>query len=376
MGLALHFPSPIEEAFEAERGAERIAHFRRTILGALFLFNSFLILDYFCLRPHFDICLVTRLGVASPLALLSYAAVSRVGRQMRETIFAFTPLPAMGCILLLYNSPPGYAAASQMSLIIMMMYMVNAMRPDFIYACCSIFAVAAGDSVFLALNPVIDEALAAAYASLIWTAALLALLASYWIESQERSNYLLRMRVQTQNAHLMLISTMDALTGIPNRRYLDNQLRTMWQEGIRRQEPIAALMIDLDRFKEINDAHGHGYGDTVLRVVASTLHDTLRDEQDIMARYGGEEFVAIFPNRQLESALVIAERLRIAVCSATLPPAGAVLHPRITISIGVASQTPQPGSCPDSLLREADTAMYEAKRRGRNRVCPVKEEVN
>jgi len=366
----LHFPSQTEEAFEQERSQDRIAHFRHSVVGAIFLFNSFLLLDYFCIPWRFGLCVAVRLGIATPLALLCYAAVSRVGRRIREMIFAFTPLPSMGCVLILYDRPLGYAAASQMALILMMMYSINAMRPGFAYTCFSTFALGVGDSVFLATNPALDKPLAITFASLIWTAALLALASSYWQESQERRSYLLRIQVQAQNTDLMRISTMDALTGIANRRYLDNRLRTMWQESIAFGSPISALMIDLDHFKKINDSYGHEYGDTVLCLVARALHHTLRGEQDVVARYGGEEFVAILPNRPIESARSIAERLRMAVGELTLPPGNTELHPHITISVGVASLTPAAGSNQTKLLRDADEALYKAKDHGRDRVWP------
>jgi diguanylate cyclase len=131
-------------------------------------------------------------------------------------------------------------------------------------------------------------------------------------------------------------------------------------------------MIDLDNFKDLNDRHGHAYGDNVLSLVANALRQALRDNQDIVARYGGEEFVVILPGRLLPSALVIAQRLCDAVRAAALPPdlSGITVHQ--TISIGVASARPSFGSGSARLLRAADTALYKAKANGRDCVWPEK----
>jgi diguanylate cyclase (GGDEF)-like protein len=367
--LALYLPPDVEEAFEQDRRRDRIVHYRYSMAEAIVLYNVFAILDYFFLKQRFGISVATRLGFATPIALVCYAIITRVGKRMRETLFAASPIPAMIGALYIYNLNREFIAVGQIALIIMMMYS-NAMRPCFRYVCCVIPVEALGDTIFLVCNRQLDAPRVATYTSLIWTAAFLSLLASQWIEQQERTGYLLRLQVQTQNKELVRISTMDPLTGIANRRYLDNRLRTMWQESIAFGHPISALMIDLDHFKKINDSYGHEYGDTVLCLVARALRDTLRGEQDVVARYGGEEFVAILPNRWLESARSIAERLRIAVRKLTLPPVDAELHPRITISIGVASLTPAADSNQTNLLRAADEALYEAKDHGRNRVWP------
>jgi diguanylate cyclase len=129
-------------------------------------------------------------------------------------------------------------------------------------------------------------------------------------------------------------------------------------------------MLDLDHFKDLNDRHGHAYGDEVLRLVAKTLRQTLRDKQDIVARYGGEEFAVILPHRPLTNAIVIAQRLCAAVRAVKPPPDNDGTPVRVTISIGAASARP---SSPARLLRAADAALYKAKAHGRDCVWPVAE---
>ena len=155
----------------------------------------------------------------------------------------------------------------------------------------------------------------------------------------------------------------DPLTGLYNHRYLMRHLRNLL-EGPQARD-LAVLMIDVDHFKTVNDDHGHATGDEALRAIAETLRGNTR-VFDSLARYGGEEFVVVMPGSGSDEAAVAAERLRVAVeCL------GFEAEPsqrcRLTISIGIAWTTAEARS-PEVLLREADLALYGAKRSGRNRV--------
>ena len=168
----------------------------------------------------------------------------------------------------------------------------------------------------------------------------------------------------------------DGLTGLFNHRHFYNRLDEEVSRAARYRYPVSVLMIDLDDFKEINDACGHLVGDEVLRAVAMMLSNTTRHGADVVARYGGEEFAVLLPNTRArpsgdpEGALATAERMRRAVAAIDIDAlAGADACPgqRLTASFGVAV-------CPDTagdlreLVRQADAALYEAKRRGKNTV--------
>lgn len=158
----------------------------------------------------------------------------------------------------------------------------------------------------------------------------------------------------------------DGLTGIHNRRWLDETLHRMATRHERTGGPLSLSLIDIDHFKSFNDRFGHAAGDHVLTVVAGALSANLRPT-DLVARFGGEEFVIIFPDSELSQALVAAERVREAVAQTlTRLPDGTEL-PRVTISMGVAQLAS--GQSVADLLKAADEAMYRAKQTGRNRVC-------
>ena len=154
----------------------------------------------------------------------------------------------------------------------------------------------------------------------------------------------------------------DALTGLPNSRAVHDTIKRMVAQASRSVAPLGALMLDLDHFKQINDAYGHGRGDDVLAAVAATLDGTVRDS-DFVGRYGGEEFIVLLPDTGREEAAVVAEKIRSAVSKISVPGV-----PRaITISIGVAVMPDDAGESV-TLLQQADRRLYAAKGAGRNRV--------
>lgn len=175
-------------------------------------------------------------------------------------------------------------------------------------------------------------------------------------------------QLETQSARLENIASTDSLTGVANRRWLNQRLAAEWRRAVRRQTGIALMLIDVDFFKPFNDTYGHVAGDAALQQVATALASCLSRSEDAFGRYGGEEFIAILPDTDLAGALTIAERMRAAVYDLGIAHSGSLLG-RLTISAGVAYEVPARGSSSQSLVETADTALYDAKRTGRNRVA-------
>jgi diguanylate cyclase (GGDEF)-like protein len=157
----------------------------------------------------------------------------------------------------------------------------------------------------------------------------------------------------------------DPLTGCLNRRALETRLRTDLRQAKRRATTLAVLAIDLDHFKEINDTHGHPFGDLVLTGLANIMKETARDT-DAVARLGGDEFIVVLPDTGWEGALTFAERIRRRVDETTFSSSAASI--RITISVGVALARGTDPVSASTLLQEADQSLYKAKSGGRNRV--------
>ncbi len=165
---------------------------------------------------------------------------------------------------------------------------------------------------------------------------------------------------------LAKLATHDPLTGVYNRRELEQQLGHELDRAERYDRPLSILWLDLDHFKNINDTLGHRAGDEVLRAICQMLEQNVR-KADYVARYGGEEIIVVLPEMDPQGAAEMAERLRQVIAEREIPLNDG-RQARITASIGVASH-PLHGSNMDQLLASADAAMYQAKRNGRNRVC-------
>lgn len=165
------------------------------------------------------------------------------------------------------------------------------------------------------------------------------------------------------------LALIDGLTGIPNRRRLDEALNMEWKRGLRSGSPLAVVMADIDFFKAYNDHYGHGAGDECLRTVARVLSSSLSRPADMMARYGGEEFVAIMPDTDAAGAKRLAQCWRDNVVGEALFHAYSGVADRVTVSVGYASLTPSADLSPQALLEMADKMLYQAKAQGRNRVC-------
>ena len=172
-------------------------------------------------------------------------------------------------------------------------------------------------------------------------------------------------RIQRANERLERLAVTDALTGLYNRRHFHARLQEEYQRSKRYNLPLACLLFDIDDFKMVNDTHGHLQGDSVLREIAVQTNGVIR-KTDICARYGGEEFVVIMPQTNIEGARSQAQRILDVLRSHKYP--GMPPDTQITVSIGVAVLDLDTMDTCDALVARADVALYEAKRKGKNRV--------
>ncbi len=186
----------------------------------------------------------------------------------------------------------------------------------------------------------------------------------------------LEAKVEARTRELRLMSMRDGLTGIANRRAFDERLEVEWRRCQRDGSPLSLLMIDIDYFKQYNDALGHLEGDECICIVARTLDTVLPDSDSLVARYGGEEFVLLLPDTGPDKAVKIAERSLAALAAQALPHPRSSIGPHVTLSVGGCCLDPSDAErssallqSPTSLVAFADEALYRAKREGRNRFC-------
>ncbi len=174
-------------------------------------------------------------------------------------------------------------------------------------------------------------------------------------------------KLESANAELKKQVNLDGLTGLSNRRYLDQFIDISLRRGIRNGEELSVVLIDVDHFKKYNDSQGHLQGDDCLKEVATALAKACKRSSDLVARYGGEEFCAVLPETSQENALKVAEAMRLEVESMNIP------HPlsemkKVTVSIGVYGAIPEVPEDAENMLQKADEALYQAKESGRNQV--------
>ena len=168
------------------------------------------------------------------------------------------------------------------------------------------------------------------------------------------------------NIGLDRLARSDSLTGLVNRRGFDEQIRKEYATARRKEEFLSILMLDVDFFKGFNDAFGHQAGDNCLRKISEIILKEVQRPEDTVCRYGGEEFAIILGNTPRQGALLVAERIRGAVEEAKISCSAHSPFPYLTVSIGVHTLIPSSNETPDELVKMADTALYEAKRKGRN----------
>lgn len=179
----------------------------------------------------------------------------------------------------------------------------------------------------------------------------------------------LKAELEESNNALQLLSCLDGLTGIANRRRFDDFMASEWKRAVRENSTITLIMIDIDYFKAYNDNYGHQKGDETLKSVVSALNQGINRPADLLARYGGEEFVIVLPDTTMAGALQLAKSLMHNVDELGLPHDYSEVSSQVTISVGIACCEPEiRHNTVESLIEAADQALYEAKAQGRNQI--------
>jgi diguanylate cyclase (GGDEF)-like protein len=374
----LAFPDALESRFEADTRGARSHRMGFEGIVAILGLNGCLLLDYAIVRDSLWLSIVMHTAIITPVALAVNLLVRRNPTGwLREGSVA----TAMIAICMMNLAVQGNATTTAtlfgaICVLITAMFVGVVMRLRFPYVMSSVISMLVASLWFLGHAPSLHLSEAVIGDSLMVIGLGIILVASHSLEREERRSYLLCLERDLQaeelartNKALQRLSSVDKLTGLPNRRALEERFEQIWAESARSGDSIAAVVIDVDHFKLVNDAYGHLYGDETLRRIGSLLPQALRSSEDIAARFGGEEFVLLLAHADRGAALTVAERARQLVESAGTPLNGPATIEKmmwITVSCGVSACVPREGKPWTELIAAADEALYAAKRAGRN----------
>lgn len=362
----LRFPAALERQFESETARSRSKALAVGGLIGVIAFDFLLISDRWLLPDVFPLALWVRLGIVTPLELLTTWILFRGPNVfVRETIIGVfgAILPTFAHLFLMLSSASTYRYSQHEAIVLVLMFVTMVQRIRFIFAIPTSIACLAIYIQALRLIPGYAFELQLSASITFFCAVIFSLIVSYSLERELRLNFLLDLRNRFQSH---VDSHQDALTGLQNRRALDENLATLAAQGT----SFSVILMDVDHFKKFNDTAGHPAGDQCLKSIAQIIEQTISGQDGEAFRYGGEEFLIILSNENFREAYKLAERLRVTIEAAKINHPGLPGRACITASFGVAWGVAATHSGVDEIVLGADAALYAAKRNGRNQVWP------
>ncbi len=387
----LRFETSLERQYNADTARPRIRHLTVTLTIGAILVMMFLVSDYALISDIFLQAVILR-GFTTPIvAGLCVLWIRRTkSSALRESIVVvMTVWVEMGIAYLAVQTHSPYRSDYLLGAFLIIVYINIVAQARFGYAVVATLCSLAAVFGALVLTTGIAAPVRLSLAGINITTGILSLVANFQLERQARRFYLMTMRerirnedLANSNSALRSLSEEDPLTGVYNRRALDQRIDELFLRCKFNESPVSVIMIDVDHFKAYNDHFGHPAGDRCLQTVAAILVDKTRGRDDLVARYGGEEFILVLPRADRAGALLIAEQIRTAIEHRALPAArsrdlGARDIGRsqvVTASFGVSACDHAGGQAvacpctPADLIHRADRSLYAAKAAGRNRV--------
>jgi len=375
----LEFSGPLKERYDKETAGRRTSNLR-ILFGILLFLCAIAPLQDTTLSPQsFRESMIFRYGLMVPACLLGIIFSSKRFPLWLQAMAGYLPIILLTVAGALFsrNLPPILSEKYFHGLLMILTGSNLIMTERFRHA---FFLTVTGLAAILLLYPYHSGQIY--FIPLFVVPCILtviSLLLRFRQDNLERRSWIAEFKNNLQNNQLESMVNVDALTGISNRRYFDGALRQMWSVAQKQYLPIAVVMMDIDRFKDLNDLAGHLEGDNCLAAVGQALQEQVRIGVDVLARYGGDEFVVILPGAGEEMAMVVAERLRTVVEEMKLGEELLQSIP-LTLTVGVACFEPKQRTklaewmqndtvkSYRSLLKAADEALYRAKQAGGNRV--------
>ncbi|MEI9916386.1 MAG: GGDEF domain-containing protein [Methylovirgula sp.] len=367
----LRFPGKLEAAFERDTGAERCRDLIVRAYIGIVVYDLFAIADYWATPKLFWTAFWVRAAFFTPVALILTAVLhTRPRAFVRESLVCVgggaISVATIIFLMAASGTAPQATLYESMILVVLFLSVVQRTRFSFLAPTCLAIIVVHVLAVAHFYHYATGQQVAI---NMVFSAAVIfALIASYTMERDLRLHYLLSQRGLAQNSELDKMTRRDSLTGLGNRRALEETLAACEQFDFAVE--LSIVLLDIDHFKLFNDSAGHQAGDLCLKRVAGIIQAELRGQADHAFRFGGEEFIIVLPQTPMAKALVVAERMRRAIESAGIPHPALDSAAYVTASFGVASGQPAFDLTANGIVANADSCLYAAKRNGRNQVWP------
>lgn len=383
--FSLRFEPQQEKLFQAYYRINYIGYRRAVLFVALLVIAIISPFDFYVFEGVVSDLITIRYGVG--LFVIAVAAVltfsplfERIQQSLISVVVIFFGfiLTAMLSIapektISLYQ--PGY---------LMAIFFVGAMaRQSFLRALIATVLIILSDNVLLLFIRPQSWEVIANYNIYLFDTALMALFTNYVMERAIRNEFATIYHIQNErdilsesNHALQHLACTDGLTGLFNRRHMEEVFEKEWSRASRDKTPLSVLMVDVDHFKYYNDRYGHLQGDECLKIVANCLANTFRRGADVVARYGGEEFVVLLPGIDRSESLLLAQNLCQELLALEIPHEASLTTDFVSLSAGVASLVPTNDVHYATLIKQADNALYRCKENGRNQACLYEEKIN
>ncbi len=381
--LSLRFANPrLEAAFRRDYFHQSLRQVRISLLVGGLLYAIFGLLDTSIVPESIAITWIIRYAVVCPViaAMFALSFTRCFERRMETALVIAGAVASLGIVAMISVAVPPGSYLYYAGLLLAATYTYTVMRLGFVPASLVNWSIVALYEAVTLSTGTTPPAILLNNSFFLVSINIVGMFACYYMEHYARADYLKRRLIRHQTVRLRVAlasvekarrkaeeqSRRDALTGLFNRRHFQEMLTIELERTRRSPSPTSLILVDIDRFKRINDTYGHTAGDQVLRQVAGRVGFGLR-RPDTACRYGGEEFTILLPNSDACSACNVAERLRADIETITTTESGDPLS--ITVSLGVATIPTGERWDSDTLINRADQALYAAKKGGRNRVA-------
>jgi len=362
----LRFPEPLESEFRAHHLLESVRWVRMCLFVAVGTSLGFAIIDHWVIHASNSVPDAVRFGLQLPVLFICLLATYKpfYVKWYQIAMQLGGPLFGVGSVLLAAYALPQHTAlvGSRIMLVTFFFFfmsglrLLQALRGNMFIL---LVLIAAGVIGLLPTEVAAYLSFALICANVIGSAG------AYALEYANRTSFL-------ERKLLVEIAELDGLTHLLNRQTFESRVRDTWRRAIAEHRAVTVLMVDVDHFKLYNDHYGHQGGDDCLRRVATAVRSAVGTRPgDLVARYGGEEMIAVLFDRTHSEAEEIAQRIVSEVALLDIPHASALDAAKVSVSVGAATQIPPLTSSYDAIVRLADSALYTAKRQGRDRSISV-----